>query len=212
MDVLLSLASQLMRRAEVRSKVSTERVRAACVIQAAWRSFQTRRRVKSLNRAVSTLQKRYRARRRRLQEQKEAQRWEEQLRYQVRPYLQECERRAAVVIQSVYRGFRERRRYNDSLRDALRESQRQQCAARTLQRAAESFLSPSASIAARARDTHNATLQANRLPWWRTLGEMHTGEEASPAHLQELEAVFGGLFIGGSAVVRGGTEVDGLKV
>ncbi|MED6269691.1 hypothetical protein CHARACLAT_002292 [Characodon lateralis] len=347
-DQLISII-QRDKAVSSQSEVSTERVRAACVIQAAWRSFQTRRRVKSLNRAVSTLQKRYRARRRRLQEQKEAQQWEEQLRYQVcvrrqqarrrfhqkqrelllllppdqvRPYLQECERRAAVVIQSVYRGFRERRRYNDSLRDALRESQRQQRAARTLQRAgrrliekrraakapplnplwigqegltdsrraelqqqveeyisvhrstrvsaeecaslheevqlllqaelqkgerwrreeqrveallacahtqlevlrdapplsvvtvkqAESFLSPSASIAARARDAHNATLQANRLPWWRTLGEMHTGEKASPAHLQELEAVFGGLFIGGSAVVRGGTEVDGLKV
>ncbi|XP_027147628.1 IQ calmodulin-binding motif-containing protein 1-like [Larimichthys crocea] len=43
------------------SQASTEHVRAACVIQAAWRSYQTRRRVKSLNRAVSTLQRRYRS-------------------------------------------------------------------------------------------------------------------------------------------------------
>ncbi|XP_035984108.1 IQ calmodulin-binding motif-containing protein 1 isoform X2 [Fundulus heteroclitus] len=331
------------------SEVSAERLRAACLIQAAWRSYRTRRRVKGLNRAVSTLQRRYRARRRRLQEQREAQQWEEQLSYQVcvrrqrarrrfhqkqrelllllppdqvRPYLQECERRAAVAIQSAWRGFRERRRYKGAPGDALRESQRRQRAARTLQRAgrrllekrraakappltppwigqdgltesrraelkqqvdehvavhrstrvsaeecaalheevqlllraelqkvaqrrreeqrveallacartqlellreapplstvtvkqAESFLSPSASIAARARDAHNAALQASRLPWWRTLGGMDTGEEVGPAHLQELEAELGGLFIGGSAVVRGGAEVDGAKL
>ncbi|XP_035984106.1 IQ calmodulin-binding motif-containing protein 1 isoform X1 [Fundulus heteroclitus] len=330
-------------------EVSAERLRAACLIQAAWRSYRTRRRVKGLNRAVSTLQRRYRARRRRLQEQREAQQWEEQLSYQVcvrrqrarrrfhqkqrelllllppdqvRPYLQECERRAAVAIQSAWRGFRERRRYKGAPGDALRESQRRQRAARTLQRAgrrllekrraakappltppwigqdgltesrraelkqqvdehvavhrstrvsaeecaalheevqlllraelqkvaqrrreeqrveallacartqlellreapplstvtvkqAESFLSPSASIAARARDAHNAALQASRLPWWRTLGGMDTGEEVGPAHLQELEAELGGLFIGGSAVVRGGAEVDGAKL
>ncbi|KAM4711279.1 IQ calmodulin-binding motif-containing protein 1 isoform 2-T4 [Anableps anableps] len=317
-------------------EASAERVRAACVIQAAWRSLQTRRRLRGLSRAVSALQRSYRARRRRLQEQEAARQWEEQLRYQVcvrrrqarrrfhqkqrelllllppdqvRPYLEECERRAAVVIQSVWRGFRERRRRSD----VLRASQRQQRAARTLQRAgrrllekrraaeapppprtgeegltdrrraefkqqveeyigahrstrvsaeecaslheevqpllraalqggeqrrreeqrveallacartqlqllrdapplsavtatqAESFLSPSASVAARARDAHNATLQASRLPWGRTLGEMtHTGQEAGPAHLQELEAELGGLFIGGSAV-------DGVK-
>lgn len=310
------------------SEASTERVRAACVIQAAWRSFQTRRRVKSLSRAVGTLQRRYRARRRRVQEQEAVQQWEEQLRYQVcvrrqqarrrfhqkqrelllllpadqvRPYLEECERQAAVVIQSSWRGFRERRRFTESVRDALRDARRRQQAARTLQRAgrrllerrraakapplsplwigqdgltdarraelkqeveeyiathrstrvsaeecaslhqevqlllraelqrgeelqreehrveallacvhtqlellrdapplsvvtamqAESFLSPSASIAARARDSHNAALQARRLPWWRTLGE-----ETGPAHLQELEAELGGLFVG----------------
>uniref|UniRef100_A0A3Q2DCH2 IQ motif containing B1 n=1 Tax=Cyprinodon variegatus TaxID=28743 RepID=A0A3Q2DCH2_CYPVA len=320
-------------------KKNSERVRAACAIQAAWRSYQTRRRVKNLSRAVSALQRRYRARRRLQQEQKEAQQWEEQLRYQVcvrrqqarrrfhqkqrellqrlppdqvQPYLQECERRAAVVIQSFWRGFRERRRYADCLRDALRESQRQRRAARTLQRAkrraakappiaplwigqegltdsrraelkqqldeyiavhrstglsaeegaalhaevqlllqaelqkgeqrrreeqrveallacartqlellqdapplsdvtakqAESFLSPSASIAARARDAHNAALQASRLPWWRNLGETPTGEETGHAHLQELEAEFGGLFIGGAATVEGGPEVE----
>lgn len=73
---------------------------------------------------------------------------------------------------------------------------------------AESFLSPSASIAARARDAHNAALQASRLPWWRNLGETPTGEEAGHAHLQELEAEFGGLFIGGAATVEGGPEVE----
>ncbi|XP_019967134.2 IQ calmodulin-binding motif-containing protein 1 isoform X3 [Paralichthys olivaceus] len=312
------------------SQVSAERVRAACVIQASWRSYQTRRRVKSLNRAVGSLQRRYRARRRRQQQQKEAQQWEEELKYQVcvrrlqarrtfhqkqrqllqllppeqvQSYLQECERRAAVVIQSFWRGSRERRSYISSQRDDLRRHR----AARTLQRAvrrflqnrratkapptapfwigqkgltdsrrvelkaqveeyiaehrssrvsldecerlheevqllllselqrgderrreeqrmeallahthtqlellrdapplsvvtatvAESFLSPSGLCDARARDAHNATLRASRLPWWRTLGE--PVDSLDPAHLRELEAEFGGLFVGGSA-------------
>ncbi|XP_040887900.1 IQ calmodulin-binding motif-containing protein 1-like [Toxotes jaculatrix] len=326
---------------------STERVRAACVIQAAWRSYQTRRRVKSLSRAVSTLQRRYRARRRQQQQQKEVRQWEEELRYQVcvrrqqarrafhqkqrqllqllppdqvQSYLQECERHAAVVIQRVWRGFRERRLYNNTLRHTLIHTRTQQQAARTLQRAvrgflqkhrasralpttpfwigqkgltdsrraelkaqvedyiaahpsshvspeackrlheeaqllllselqrggqwrreeqrveallahthtqlellrdapslsvvtatdAESFLSPSGPIAARARDAHNAMLQANRLPWWRTLGEPL--DVFSLAHLQELEAELGGLFVGGLAEVSKLTEVDRINL
>ncbi|XP_028255541.1 IQ calmodulin-binding motif-containing protein 1 [Parambassis ranga] len=318
------------------SEVSTERVQAACVIQAAWRSHQTRRRVKSLNRAVSALQRRYRARRRQQQQQKEAQLWEEELKYQVcvrrqqarrkfhqrqrhllqllpadqvQSYLQECERRAAVVIQSFWRGFRERRRYNDTLQHTLRHAHTRQQAAGTLQRAvrrflqkrraaksppippfwigqegltdsqraelksqveeyitarpslcvsseecerlheevqllllaelqrgvqhrreeqrveallahthtqlellrdapplsvvtetdADSFLSPSGPIAARARDAHNAMLQAGRLPWWRMLEETEPGD----LHLPALEAEFGGLYVGGPAAVGG---------
>ncbi|KAM8904902.1 IQ calmodulin-binding motif-containing protein 1 isoform 2-T2 [Spinachia spinachia] len=146
-----------------RPQVCSERERAACLIQAAWRSFQTRRRVKNLNRAVSRLQRRYRARRRWQQQQKEAQQWEEELRYQVcvrrqqarrafhqkqrhllqllpadqvQPYLKECECRAAVLIQSFWRGFRERQRYNNTTRHALKQQQ----AARTLQRAVRLFL------------------------------------------------------------------------
>ncbi|XP_068587130.1 IQ calmodulin-binding motif-containing protein 1 [Cebidichthys violaceus] len=333
-DQLIALIQSDTRR---RPQVCTERMRAACVIQAVWRSYQTRRRVKSLNSTVSTLQRRYRARRRRQQQQKEAQRWEEELKYQVcvrrqqarrefhqkqrtllqllpadqvQPYLQECERRAAVLIQSFWRGFRERRRYNNTLRHTHTHTRQQ--AARTLQRAvrrflqrrraelvpptssfwigqsltdsrrselkrqveehvsrhpssrvsrqecerlheevqllllselqrggdqrrrrreeqrveallahthtqlellrdapplsvvtttdADSFLSPSGPIAARARDSHNASLQACRLPWWRTLGDAAGGgvvDTFSPAHLQELEAELGGLFVGG---------------
>ncbi|XP_051283060.1 IQ calmodulin-binding motif-containing protein 1-like [Dicentrarchus labrax] len=320
------------------SQASSERVQAACVIQAAWRSYRTRRRVKSLNRAVGTLQRRYRARRRQQQQQKEAQQWEEELKYQVcvrrqqarrefhqkqrkllqllppdqvQTYLQECERRAAVVIQSFWRGFKERRRYNDTHRHTLRHAHTQRQATRTLQRAvrrflqkqraakappltpfwigengltdsrrvelkrqveeyislhpssrvtpeecqrlheevqllvlselqrgdgrrreeermeallahthtqlellrdapllsivtatdAESFLSPSGPIATRARDNHNAVLQASRLPWWRTLGETSDDDAFSPARLQELEAELEGLFVGGSVGV-----------
>uniref|UniRef100_UPI0037E96738 IQ calmodulin-binding motif-containing protein 1-like n=1 Tax=Semicossyphus pulcher TaxID=241346 RepID=UPI0037E96738 len=339
-DQLIALI-QSDRGTRSHSQAGTERVQAACVIQAAWRSYQTRHRVKSLNRAVSTLQRRYRARRRQQQQQREAQQWEEELKYQVcvrrqqarrevhqkqrqllqllpadqvQPYLQECERRAAVVIQSFWRGFRERRRYNDTHRRTLRHAHTQTKAARTLQRAvrrflqerraakappippfwigqkgltdsgrvelkrqveeyislhpssrvspqqcerlheevqllllselqrgeqqrreeermetllahthtqldllrdapplsdvtvtdAESFLCPSGPIAARARDVHNSMLQASRLPWWRTLGDA-AADTFSPAHLQELDAELGGLFVGGS-------EVDGLNL
>uniref|UniRef100_A0A3P9LTY7 IQ motif containing B1 n=1 Tax=Oryzias latipes TaxID=8090 RepID=A0A3P9LTY7_ORYLA len=150
-----------------KSQVSSERERAACLIQAAWRSYRTRRRVKSLNRAVSALQRRYRAQRRQQQQQKEAQQWEEELKYQVclrrqrarrefhqkqrrllqllppdqvQAYLQECERRAAVKIQSFWRGFRHRRHYHNTLRKALKERRMRQQAARTLQRAVRRFL------------------------------------------------------------------------
>ncbi|XP_060923304.1 IQ calmodulin-binding motif-containing protein 1 [Limanda limanda] len=318
MDQLIELI-QSDRGTTSPSQVSAERVRAACVIQASWRSFRSRRRVKSLNRAVGSLQRRFRARRRQQQQQKEAQQWEEELKYQVcvrrlqarrafhqkqrhllqllppdqvQSYLRECERRAAVVIQSVWRGSRERRRYVSSQRDDLRRHR----AARTLQRAvrrflqnrraakapptaplwigqkgltdsrrvelkaqveeyiavhrssrvspgecerlhqevqllllselqrgderrraeqrmeallahthtqlellrdapplcvvtatvAEAFLSPSGVCDLRAREAHNATLQASRLPWWRTLAE--PVDPPDPAHPWELEA------------------------
>ncbi|XP_026216784.1 IQ calmodulin-binding motif-containing protein 1 isoform X2 [Anabas testudineus] len=345
-DQLISLI-QSDRGTTSHSQSNTEHVQAACVIQAAWRSYQTRRRVRSLNRVVSTLQRRYRARRRQQQKQKEAKHWDEELKYQVcvrrqqmrrefhqkqrqllqllppdqvQSYLQECERRAAVVIQSYWRGFRERRRYNNTHRHTLRQTLMQHQAARILQRAvshflqkrravksvpippfwigqkgltdsrkaelqrqveeyiavhpsprvspeecerlheevqllllselqrgeqqrreeqrteallahthtqlellrdapplsvvtatdAESFLSPSGPIAARARDAHNAMLQACRLPWWRTLGE--TTDIFALSSLQELEAEFGGLYVGGSAGVSRHTEVDGTNL
>lgn len=75
---------------------------------------------------------------------------------------------------------------------------------------AESFLSPSGPIAARARDAHNAMLQAGRLPWWRTLGE--TVDAVTPDPLLELEAELGGLYVGGTAGVSNHTEVDGINL
>ncbi|KAF7643790.1 hypothetical protein LDENG_00233180 [Lucifuga dentata] len=317
------------------SQACSKRVWAACAIQAAWRSFQTRRRVKNLNTAVSTLQRRYRARRRRWLQQQEVQQCEEDLKYQVcvrrqqarrefhykqrqllqllppdqvQSYLAECERRAAVMIQSFWRGFTWRRHYN-TLRHTLRHTHTQQQAARTIQRVvrrflkrvralkatpitpfwigqmgltdsrrvelkrhmeeyisvhissrvslqqcvslheevqhlllselqrgeqqrrekerreallahthtqlellrdapplsvvmvtdAESLLSPSASIAARARNAHNALLQASRLPWWRMLNKKDAENVYCPAQPDGLEAEFGGLFLGGGA-------------
>eukprot|EP00063_Salmo_salar_P033081 XP_014007916.1 PREDICTED: IQ calmodulin-binding motif-containing protein 1-like isoform X5 [Salmo salar] len=60
-----------------------ECVRAVCVIQAAWRSYQTRRRVKSLPRAVRSLQRSFRERRQRRVQQAQAECWEEELRLQL---------------------------------------------------------------------------------------------------------------------------------
>ncbi|CAI5638698.1 unnamed protein product [Oreochromis niloticus] len=329
------------------SQGSSEHVRAACVIQAAWRSYKTRRRVKSLNRAVSVLQRKYRARRKEQQQQKEAQLWEEELKYQVcvrrqqarrrfhqkqrqllqllpadqvQTYLQECENRAAVVIQSFWRGFRERRHYSSTQRHMLRRER----AVRTLQRGvrrflqkrraakvpplppfwigqkgltdsrraelnrqvdeyiathqsfrvspeecsclheevqllllsvlqtgaqqrmeeqrveallahvhtqlellrdapplsvvtetdADTFLSPSGPVAARARDAHNAILQASRLPWWRMLGDTDAGHvnPLGSTHVPELEEELGGLYIGGTVGDKKQTQVDEVKL
>lgn len=77
---------------------------------------------------------------------------------------------------------------------------------------ADSFLSPYGPVAARARDAHNAVLQAARLPWWRTLAEVPGVHSSSPAHLPELEAGLEGLFIGGSAGVSKETEVDWINL
>ncbi|XP_061642858.1 IQ calmodulin-binding motif-containing protein 1-like isoform X2 [Phyllopteryx taeniolatus] len=145
---------------------SVDRVRAACVIQAAWKSYLTRRRLKCLSGVVSMLQRRFRALRRQQQQQRDAQRLQEELNFQVclqrqqarrkfhqkqrellqllppdqvQPYLLECQVRAAVLIQSAWRGFLARRRI-DSQRDSLRLEHAQQHAARTLQRAVRRFL------------------------------------------------------------------------
>lgn len=53
------------------------------------------------------------------------------------------------------------------------------------------FLSPSGSVAARARNAHNATLQTSRQPWWKTLGEAASTDETRLTHLQETEAELG---------------------
>ncbi|XP_045553995.1 IQ calmodulin-binding motif-containing protein 1 isoform X4 [Salmo salar] len=139
-----------------------ECVRAACVIQAAWRSYQTRRRVKSLPRAVRSLQRSFRERRQRRVQQAQAECWEEELRLQlcvrrqrarrefhqkqlqllqllspgqVQQYLGEVERQAVIRIQRVWRGHRERRHFQQR-----RNTHTQHRAAVVLQRAVLRFL------------------------------------------------------------------------
>ncbi|KAG7326915.1 hypothetical protein KOW79_010316 [Hemibagrus wyckioides] len=141
---------------------SEERVRAACVIQAVWRAHQTRCRLKKLPRAVSVLQRSFRERRRQKQAETEKRLAEEELRHQVRlrrqrairqfrqrqlhlieilpaehlaRFLGELENRAALLIQRVWRGHRERRRFEQN-----RYHLRQHKAAVTLQRAILAFL------------------------------------------------------------------------
>ncbi|XP_072539639.1 IQ calmodulin-binding motif-containing protein 1-like [Salminus brasiliensis] len=146
-----------------KAKRSTEEQnRAACVIQAAWRAHQTRSRIKKLPKAVSALQRSFRERRRRQQEETEKRRTEEELRHhvllrrqramrqfrqrqlhlmeilpadQVARYLGELENRAALLIQRVWRGHRERRCFQKS-----KYQLRQHKAAVTLQRAILRFL------------------------------------------------------------------------
>ncbi|KAF4080180.1 hypothetical protein AMELA_G00167490 [Ameiurus melas] len=141
---------------------SEERVRAACVIQASWRAHQTRCRLKKLPRAVSVLQRSFRERRRHRQAETEKRLAEEELRHQVRlrrqrairqfrqrqlhlmeilpaehlaRFLGELENKAALLIQRVWRGHRERRRFEQN-----RYHLRQHKAAVTLQRAILAFL------------------------------------------------------------------------
>uniref|UniRef100_A0A8C1APA7 IQ motif containing B1 n=2 Tax=Cyprinus carpio TaxID=7962 RepID=A0A8C1APA7_CYPCA len=138
---------------------SEEYVRAACIVQAAWRAHQTRKRLKKLPRAVSAIQRSFRDKRRRQQEHTERQRAEEELRHQVclrrqramrqfrqhqlhlmeilpaERYLGELENKAAVLIQRVWRGHRERRSFQQH-----RYILRQHRAAVTLQRAILQFL------------------------------------------------------------------------
>ncbi|TSK62670.1 IQ calmodulin-binding motif-containing protein 1 [Bagarius yarrelli] len=141
---------------------SEERVRAACVIQAAWRARQTRCRLKKLPRAVSVLQRSFRERRRQRQEETEKRLAEEELRHHVHlrrqrairqfrqrqlhlmeilpaehlaRFLGELENKAALLIQRVWRGHRERRHFEQN-----RYQLRQHKAAVTLQRAILAFL------------------------------------------------------------------------
>ncbi|XP_076871790.1 IQ calmodulin-binding motif-containing protein 1 isoform X2 [Brachyhypopomus gauderio] len=141
---------------------SEERVQAACVIQAVWRAHRTRCRIKNLPRAVSALQRSFRERRQRQQQDTEKRHVEEELRVnvqlrrqrairhfhqrqlhlmeilpadQVARYLGELETRAAVLIQRVWRGHRARLGFQ-----RCRYQLRQHKAAVTLQRAVLRFL------------------------------------------------------------------------
>ncbi|XP_045553993.1 IQ calmodulin-binding motif-containing protein 1 isoform X2 [Salmo salar] len=82
-DQLIKLLHKVPKPADHTETWPEECVRAACVIQAAWRSYQTRRRVKSLPRAVRSLQRSFRERRQRRVQQAQAECWEEELRLQL---------------------------------------------------------------------------------------------------------------------------------
>ncbi|XP_065150064.1 IQ calmodulin-binding motif-containing protein 1-like [Paramisgurnus dabryanus] len=141
---------------------SEEMVGAACVIQAAWRAHQTRKRLKKLPRAVSTIQRSFREKRKHKQEDAERHRAQEELRHQVclrrqramrqfrqrqlhlmeilpaaqvERYLGELENQAAVLIQRVWRGHRERRHFQQHKFSLVQHK-----AAVTLQRAILCFL------------------------------------------------------------------------
>lgn len=135
---------------------------AACLIQAYWKGFQTRKRVKKLPSAVITLQRSFRAKRtktllklnrqkeeedRRLQlqlQRQRAMRLHRELRLsmleivhpgQVEKHNREIEEKSALIIQKHWRGYRERKNFRQQ-RPSLTEYK----AAVTLQRATLKFL------------------------------------------------------------------------
>ncbi|XP_069838563.1 IQ calmodulin-binding motif-containing protein 1 [Dendropsophus ebraccatus] len=136
--------------------------RAARTVQAVWRGFQTRKRIRKLPGAVTSLQRSFRAKRDQGMKQQQRQREEEELRERLKlqrlramrefrekqltlleivhagqmdKHIQETQERSALVIQKLWRGYRERRRF-------LRQKQilKQYKAAVTIQRAAMRLL------------------------------------------------------------------------
>ncbi|XP_041056096.1 IQ calmodulin-binding motif-containing protein 1 isoform X1 [Carcharodon carcharias] len=136
--------------------------RAACLIQAAWRAYQTRKRVKNLPKVVTTLQRSFRAKREQEMHRLEKMREEEELKCQLQlrrhralrefrqrqlslleivpasemdKYLQEERERSALLIQKVWLGYRQRKAFNKQ-KQALKEFR----AAVIVQRAVLKFL------------------------------------------------------------------------
>ncbi|XP_061860718.1 IQ calmodulin-binding motif-containing protein 1 isoform X2 [Colius striatus] len=131
---------------------------AACIIQAMWRGHQTRKRLKKLPQAVTTLQRSFRAKREQelqhLQTQKEDEALKLQMQLQrqkamrlfherqlalleiihasqVNKYLEEMEGKSALTIQRFWRGYRARRNFHQQ-----RQSLKEYKAAVVIQRAA----------------------------------------------------------------------------
>ncbi|XP_065527526.1 IQ calmodulin-binding motif-containing protein 1 isoform X1 [Lathamus discolor] len=136
--------------------------RAACIIQAMWRGFQTRKRLKKLPQAVTTLQRSFRAKREQelqyLKKQKEDEALKLQMQLQrqramrlfherqlallkivhasqVDKYMEEMEGKSALTIQRFWRGYRARRNFHQQ-----RQSLKEYKAAVVIQRAACKFL------------------------------------------------------------------------
>ncbi|NWH82442.1 IQCB1 protein, partial [Piaya cayana] len=135
---------------------------AACIIQATWRGFQTRKRLRKLPQAVTTLQRSFRAKREQelqhLKKQKEDEDLKLQMQLQrqramrffherqlavleiihasqVNKYLEEMEEKSALTIQRFWRGYRARRNFHQQ-----RQSLKEYKAAVVIQRAASKFL------------------------------------------------------------------------
>ncbi|XP_062434428.1 IQ calmodulin-binding motif-containing protein 1 [Rhea pennata] len=135
---------------------------AACLIQAMWRGFQTRKRLKKLPQAVTALQRSFRAKREQelqhLKKQKEDEALKQQMQLQrqramrhfherqlalleiihasqVDKHMQEMEGKSALTIQRFWRGYRARRYFHQQ-----KQSLKEYKAAVIIQRAACKFL------------------------------------------------------------------------
>ncbi|XP_069792011.1 IQ calmodulin-binding motif-containing protein 1-like [Narcine bancroftii] len=130
--------SQLLELLDVGSVQGVKEQRfhhAACLIQAVWRAYQTRKRMKKLPKVVTHLQRSFRAKREQEIQRLEKEREEEELKHQVQlcrhralrnfrqrqlslleivpasevaQYLQQEKEQAALLIQKVWRGYRQR--------------------------------------------------------------------------------------------------------
>ncbi|XP_040296213.1 IQ calmodulin-binding motif-containing protein 1 [Bufo bufo] len=136
--------------------------RAACIVQAVWRGFQIRKRMRKLPGAVTSLQRSFRAKRDQEMKHQKKQREEEELREQlklqrlramrafrekqltlleivhagqVEKHIQETQETSALMIQKHWRGHRDRRRFL-----LQKQTLKQYKAAVTIQRAAIRFL------------------------------------------------------------------------
>ncbi|XP_017656056.1 IQ calmodulin-binding motif-containing protein 1 isoform X2 [Nannospalax galili] len=136
--------------------------KAACLIQAYWKGFQTRKRLKTLPSAVIALQRSFRSKRTKTLLELNRQKEEEDLRLrlqlhrqramrilrelrlsmleivhpgQMEKYNREMEEKSALIIQKHWRGYRERKKFHQQ-RPSLTEYK----AAVTLQRAVLKFL------------------------------------------------------------------------
>nr|XP_033800735.1 IQ calmodulin-binding motif-containing protein 1 isoform X4 [Geotrypetes seraphini] len=144
-------------------KVEMQRLhQAACLVQAVWKGFQTRKRLKKLPKAVTSLQRGFRAKReqewlhfKRLKEEEELKQQlhlqrrramrifnEKQLTLleivhagQVDKHMQEMQEKSALMIQRHWRGYKERRNFHQQ-----RQALKQYKAAVTIQRTAIRFL------------------------------------------------------------------------
>ncbi|KFV20320.1 IQ calmodulin-binding motif-containing protein 1, partial [Tauraco erythrolophus] len=135
---------------------------AACVIQAMWRGFQTRKRLKRLPQAVTTLQRSFRAKREQELQHLKKQKEDEALKLQIQlqrqramrlfherqlalleiihasqvdKYMEEMEEKSALTIQRFWRGHRARRNFHQQ-----RQSLKEYKAAVVIQRAVCKFL------------------------------------------------------------------------
>ncbi|XP_018413588.1 PREDICTED: IQ calmodulin-binding motif-containing protein 1 [Nanorana parkeri] len=151
--------------------------RAALTIQAAWRGFLVRKRVKKLPRVVTSLQRSFRAKR----EQEMTQR-------QMEKHMQEIQERSALIVQKQWRGYKARRHFH-----LEKQTLKQFKAAVTIQRAALRFLN------------RRRRLRESLSPWKKqqdlsdeqrqrlqqkvdTHLQLHPAQQRSPEQSQELHA------------------------
>ncbi|XP_075037273.1 IQ calmodulin-binding motif-containing protein 1 isoform X2 [Mixophyes fleayi] len=187
--------------------------RAAGTIQAVWRGFQTRQRMKKLPRAVTSLQRSFRAKRELEITDQRRRREEEQLREQLRlqrlramrafrekqltlleivsagqmdRHILETQERSALIVQRLWKGYKARRRFHQQ-----KQTLRQYKAAVLIQRAVLRFLNKRRRIRESLSPwkKHPALTDARRLQLQQKVDSglsRHPIQQMSPEQSQEL--------------------------